>query len=117
MPTQAAHKQAITASIAAIAQELQELLGQKLVAYTTDVKSPKAVGRWARDEAEPRAESEQRLRALYRTVLTLQEAYGPQTIRAWLQGTNPDLANQAPVEVLRKGREAAVIEAAEHFIH
>jgi hypothetical protein len=117
LPTQAAHKQAITESIAAIAQELQELLGQKLVAYTTDVKSPKAVGRWAHGVVEPRAEAEQRLRALYRAVLTLQEAYGPQTIRAWLQGANPDLANQAPVDVLRKGRDAAVIEAAESFIH
>jgi hypothetical protein len=116
LPTQAAHKQAITEPIAAIAQELQELLGQKLVAYTTDVKSPKAVGRWAHG-VEPRDEAAQRLRALYRTVLTLQEVYGPPTIRAWLQGANPDLANQAPVEVLRKGREASVIEAAEHFVH
>lgn len=116
MAAQAAYKQAFTESPATIAQDLQELLGQKLVAYITDVKSPKAVGRWAHG-VEPRDETEQRLRALYRTVLTLQEAYGPQTIRAWLQGANPDLANQAPVEVLRKGREASVIEAAEHFIH
>ena len=112
----AAHKQALTESPKTIAQDLQEMLGQKLVAYTTDMKSPKAVGRWVQG-VPPHNEAEQRLRALYRTVLTLQKAYGQQTIRAWLQGANPDLGNQAPVEVLRKGREASVIEAAEHFIH
>jgi hypothetical protein len=117
MPTQAAFKQSITGSIAAIAKDLQDDLGQRLVAYVTEVQSPKSVGRWARGDVPPRPEAENRLRDLYRTVLILREVYGAETIRAWLEGSNPDLRNHAPIEVLRKGGSAAsVFEAADSFI-
>lgn len=117
MPTQTAHWQATTESIAAIAKELQEELGQRLIAYATENKSPKAIGRWASGDVTPRDESARKLRDLYRTVLILREAYGPETIRAWLEGANPDLDLRAPVEVLRKGNSAVgVFQAAESFV-
>jgi hypothetical protein len=122
MPTEAAaqhaaYRKEVEASTKVIAQVLQQDLGQRLVAYVTETRSPKAVGRWAQG-VEPRDEARRRLRELYRTVLILREAYGPDTIRAWLEGANPDLGNQAPVEILRGGRGAPrVFQAAETFIH
>jgi len=122
MPTEAAAQQAayrkeVEAGTAVIAHTLQQELGQRLVAYVTETRSPKAVGRWAQG-VEPRDDARKKLRELYRTVVILKEAYGADTIRAWLEGANPDLGNQAPVEILRGGRGAPrVFEAAESFIH
>lgn len=105
-------------SIAAITQVLQDVLGQRLLAYTTEVRSAQAIGSWAAGEATPRAGADQRLRALYQTVLILREAgLSRHTIRAWLQGANPDLGERAPIELLRQGRDTAVLHAAENFTH
>lgn len=113
----AAYRKEVAEPTAAIAQTLQHDLGQRLVAYVTDTQSPKAVGRWAHG-VEPRDDARRKLRELYRTVLILKEVYGADTIRAWLEGANPDLNNQAPVEMLRAGRASPrVFEAAESFIH
>jgi len=117
MSATAAHRQATTETVPAIAKELQTELGQRLIAYVTKNKSPKAIGRWASGEVKPRAENERKLRDLYRTVVILREAYGPETIRAWLEGANPDLGLHAPVEVLRENDSAvSVFQAAESFI-
>jgi hypothetical protein len=113
-PTEAAHKEAILASIPDMARELQELLGQRGVAYTTGVRSPKAVGRWLTG-TPPHPNTLKKLRNLYRTVLILRESYGPETIRAWLEGANPDLGDCAPIDALRQGREVDVFHAAEGF--
>ena len=113
----AAYRKEVEASTAAIAQALQQELGQRLVAYVTETRSPKAVGRWAQG-VEPRDDARRRLRELYRTVLILQEAYGPDSVKAWLEGANPDLDNHAPVEILRGGQQAPrVFAAAESFVH
>ena len=114
MPATAAHKEAITAPIPEMAEELQALLGQRVVAYTTGVRSPKAVGRWATGTS-PHPDAEKKLRALYRAVLILREVYGAETIRAWLAGANPDLGDSAPVEALHEGRDVDVFHAAESF--
>ncbi len=121
MPTeaaqQAAYRKEVEEPTAVIAQTLQQELGQRLVAYVTETRSPKAVGRWAQGVA-PRDDARRKLRELYRTVLILKQVYGADTIRAWLEGANPDLGNQAPVEILRAGRGAPrVFEAAEGFVH
>lgn len=113
-----AHRAGMRASVATMASELQNVLGQRLVAYACDVRSPRLVGRWARDDAGLHQNTEARLRALYRTYLILHEAdESPSTVRAWFIGSNPDLGDQAPIEVLHAGdREAAVLEAAEAFV-
>lgn len=110
----AAYREATRAKVPAIAQRLQELLGQQLVAYAIGVSSPKMVGRWAKG-TPPHPGTELKLRNLYRTVLILLDSVGPQTVRAWLQGANPDLADVPPVEVLREGRDVEVFHAAESF--
>ena len=112
--TEAAHKQAVTRSTPEMAGELQELLGQRVVAYSTGVRSPKAVGRWVTG-TPPHPNAEKKLRALYRAVLILGAVYGEETIRAWLAGANPDLGYTAPIEALHEGRDVDVFHAAESF--
>lgn len=112
----AAHRQATLASVDEIAGKLQGELGQRLVAYAAGIRSPKLVGRWAAGAHPPAPAAEQRLRALYRTALILDAAYGPETTRAWLTGSNPDLNDEAPLELLRDGQDVAVFNAASVFV-
>lgn len=114
MPASAAHKGATIAPIPEMAGELQELLGQRLVAYATALRSPKTVGRWVTG-TKPHGQQEKKLRSLYRTKLILEECFGPDTIRAWLEGANPELGDVAPIEALREGRDVEVFRAAEDF--
>jgi hypothetical protein len=57
-----------------------------------------------------------RLRALYRVVVTLREHYGPETIRAFVTGANPDLSDRAPLDVIRDGHGTDAVHAAEAFL-
>jgi uncharacterized protein (DUF2384 family) len=115
---QTIHKAAIVQPMPEVAGELQELLGQKLVAYAAGVRSPKLVGRWAAGEHDPRSESEKRLRDLYRVWLTLKEEYdSPSTLRAFLMGANPNLQDRAPIDVIREGDGIEAVHAAEAFVN
>ena len=51
-----------------------------------------------------------------RVVITLAESEHPETIRAWLLATNPQLGDRAPIEQLRDGDSVAVLHAAINFI-
>lgn len=101
-----------------IAAALQSLLGQRIVACMAGADDPKAVGRWARGERNPRIETEQRLRAAYQIHQLLSMAESPETARAWFIGMNPHLEDRAPFAVL--GEEPAqgprVLEAAKAFV-
>lgn len=110
-----AHKVATTTSTSEIARELQELLGQRLVAYAAAVRSPKVVGQWAGD-ANPRPEAEKRLRETYRAVALLKEQYGDQAIRAFLTSAHPDLQERVPLDVIRNGEGIEVVHAAMAFL-
>jgi len=107
-------KESMTAETKKIATDLQQWLGQRVVAYSTGVRSPKAVARWTKGEGLHPG-TERRLRALYRAALILNGAYGPETVRAWLAGANPDLGDTTPIEALREGRDVDVFHAAERF--
>ena len=116
--TREAFKEAMTRPVAEIAAELQELLGQRLVAFAVGVRSPKLVGRWAAGEHEPRDEADKRLRELYRVVVMLRdEQYGKGPIRAFMLAANPDLDDRAPIDVLHEGKGAEVVRAADAFIN
>lgn len=115
--TSVAFKEATVRPVNEIAAELQNTLGQRLVAYATRVQSPKLVGRWAAGDHEPRQNAETQLRLLYRAVVTLREQYGPDTIRAFMTGANPDLNDEAPIEAIREGRGPAAVRAAEAFLN
>jgi hypothetical protein len=117
--------------IASIAARLQEVLGQRIVAYAVGVKDPRSVGRYARGDQKPHEETDQRLRQLHAIAQMLLTRETPETVRAWMLGANPLLEDRAPVELLHADdhppveRTAAddartgyvsVISAAEEFV-
>lgn len=80
---------------------LQEKLGQKFTAYMSGLNDPKEVGAWIKGAANPRPPADMRLRYAYRIVRVILEAYGGDTVKAWLFGTNTRLKDEAPAYLLR----------------
>src|SRR2546421_4545770 len=101
---EAAHRSATEAQPSYMAASLQDVLGQKLVAYTVKVSDPKTVGRWASQEREPRSENEDRLRTAFYVFQLLNELESSHTVRAWFAGLNPLLGDTSPATALREGQ-------------
>ena len=113
-----AHQETVRAATQDIAAALQELFGQRIVAFMVGVEDPKAVGRWARGERSPRGDSELRLRAVYQITQLLTLADSAETARAWFIGMNPHFADRAPFAILGEDPAQAprVVAAAKAFI-
>lgn len=94
-------REATTTPLAGIVAFLQESVGQKFTAYMAGLNDPKEVGAWIKGSAKPRSPSDLRLRYAYRVVRMLIEAYGSDTAKAWLFGTNTRLNDEAPAYILR----------------
>lgn len=94
-------RKAVTGNLFEIAAYLQENLGQKFTAYISGLKDPKEVGSWAKGTIKPRPLADMRLRYAYRVVRMILEAYGSDTAKAWLFGTNTRLKDEAPAYLLR----------------
>ncbi|HZJ51970.1 MAG TPA: XRE family transcriptional regulator [Actinomycetota bacterium] len=84
-----------------IAEFLQQHLGQRMTAYLSGVTDPKMVSRWIAGRNMPRDEPQMRLREGYQVVRMLAGAYGDETAKAWLFGSNTRLDDQAPAYILR----------------
>ena len=110
-----AHARVTRQSIAATAADLQELLGQRLVAMMAGVKDAKAVGRWARGEDIPRVQAAAALRNALHVVELLRSQEDDETIRSWFRGMNPDLGDRSPALVVRDKPEN-VVQAARAFL-
>ena len=70
---------------------LQEHLGQRMTAYVSGVKDPKMVARWIARQNLPRDEAQIRLREGYQATRLIVDAYGDETAKAWLFGSNAEL--------------------------
>ncbi len=70
------------------------------------------VSRWLRNE-RPDREDRRKLHAVEFVVSRLRETYYPETAAKWLWGFNAHLRNARPVDLLRMGRVAEVLEAVE----
>ena len=118
LPTTAAYGSSVTTPFTQIASELQQALGQRLVAYAAKVGSPKNVGRWAAGTSDARQEAELQVRSLYRAVRILRDdaELSDEGIRAWLLSANPELDDQTPIERLRDGGSVRVCHAAASFV-
>lgn len=117
MPTaEAAYKTSLQTAIPEMADQLQQLVGQRLVAYVTGSRSSKTVARWANGDNAPQQQGQDKLRALYRTMLILDTEESDETIRAWMTSANPYLGDEVPVDVLRAGDPVRVYRAAQAFI-
>lgn len=112
----AAHRLAVSYSIADIAGFLQETLGQALVAYMAGVSNGRTVGEWARGSRVPRPEADRRLRAAFQIFHTLQRDDDPFTIRAWFVGLNPQLDDVSPAEAISEDRLKDAMVAARAFL-
>lgn len=88
----------------AIASELQDVLGQKLVAFAVGDRHPKTIGRYARGEREPDDAAYERLVNLFLVVGILKTAMRPRAVKSWMLGANPRLQGRAPIEVFHEGK-------------
>ena len=114
---QTIHKAAIVQPTPQVAGELQQLLGQKLVAFMVRVDDPKTIGRWASEKHLPRdIDVERRLRDTYQVFRLLLTKESPYTVRAWFVGLNPQLNDESPATAIREGRSRAVFVAARAFL-
>jgi hypothetical protein len=113
-----AHHKAVRTSTSEIARYFQDLVGQRLTAYMTGVSDPKAVGKWASGQRDPRGESERRLRDAYQIAMLIAAYDSDSTVRAWLVGMNPLLGDSAPATVLaeREDGAAQALAAAKAFL-
>jgi hypothetical protein len=91
-----AHQRAVRAEVAEVASALQDLFGQRLTARIAGVQDYRAVGKWARGERQPHAESERRLREALRVADFLLQEEPPAIVRAWFVGLNPNLDDHVP---------------------
>jgi hypothetical protein len=111
------HRVSARTPVSDIASELQQILGQRQVAFAVQIKSSKEVGRWAADESRPRDETDARLRRLFRVIEVLRQGGEERdTIRAWMLGSNPSLKEDSPIEAFQGDRWVEVLRAAESFI-
>lgn len=111
-----AHREAAGRSGKELSLELQEILGQKVVAFALGDRHPKSIGRYARGEREPEPAALRGLVDLYTVVEILLGGMRRETIRSWMLGTNPRLKGQAPVEAFHEGRAYDVMRAAQAFV-
>ncbi len=115
-PFQTAHDELHDRDIASIATELQDVLGQKLVAFGLGDRHPKTIGRYARGDRRPDDDTHRRLVDLYVIVGILKRGMRAETVKSWMLGANPRLRGKAPIEAFHEGLTAAVRDAAEVFV-
>ena len=113
---QEAHRKAVESTIQDVVGYMQEVLGQKLVAYIAGVSDPRTVARWAEGERTPRSAHEQRLRCAYQIFQLLLAEEAPHTVRAWFLGLNPQLDDESPAESIRNDMYREVLVAAKAFL-
>ena len=99
-----------------LAGDLQELLGQKLVAFAVGDRHPKTIGRYARGDRNPDPVTLGRLVDLYTVVAILRTGMRDASIKAWMMGTNPRLKGKAPIEAVHEGHAYEVMGAATAFV-
>jgi hypothetical protein len=111
-----AHRAATQLDHPELTTELQELLGQKLVAFAVGDRHPKTIGRYARGEREPDPETLGRLVDLHVVVGILRQGMSDGAVRAWMMGSNPRLKGKAPIEAVHEGHAFEVMGAAKAFV-
>jgi hypothetical protein len=111
-----AHRMQVNFETKDIAASLQDLFGQRLVAFIAGVKDPKRVGQWAAGQSKPRQESEDRLRSTFLIAQLLLSEESPHTVRAWFIGMNPQLDDESPAEALRNGFRKDALAAAKAYL-
>jgi hypothetical protein len=95
-----AHKRSVRVPPADQARFVQEALGSRLAAAALGLKDTRTLSNWARGGPIRGADGEHRLQVLFRVVTAVTDAYTPAVAAAFLRGSNPTLADRAPLMVL-----------------
>jgi hypothetical protein len=103
-------------SASELAAELQDLLGQKVVAFALGDRDPKTIGRYARADRQPDDAAHRRLVDLHGVVQILKTGMRAETVKSWMLGANPRLDGRAPVELLHDDDVDRVRVAARFFV-
>lgn len=105
-------------SMADLAQELQDILTQRLTAYMVGLSDGRDIGRYARKERKPHQGTDAKLRELYNLVSMMKHKEDAETIQVWFQGRNPDLKDVSPARLLHENFEnyPQVKQALEKFL-
>lgn len=102
-PDLEAHDHAVRADFEAVATELRDLLGARLVAYVGSVKETRAVHEWAEEGRRPSEVTQRRLRVALQVATMVAGNDGREVAQAWFQGLNPQLDDRSPARLLREG--------------
>ncbi len=111
----AAHRATVLESDLSIVGFLVDVLGSRLTAHLADV-DVSTVSRWKAGISEPRPDTEQRLRGAHQVARMLLTVDSVDTVRSWFIGMNPELDDDAPLDVIASGDVKAVLTAARSFI-
>lgn len=91
-----------------LAAFLLDAVGQRRVAAALGLKDARPLKTWASGAAQVKeAAVETRLRALYRAVWMISQAYAPSTAAAWLESTSPYLQDRSPLLLLAASSDEA----------
>jgi transcriptional regulator with XRE-family HTH domain len=77
--------------------------------------SPSRVSRWLRQGEEPDPENRRKLEGLEFVIARARSFMTPETLIAWLSGSEPFLNNFAPIDMLARGRVTDVLAALDGF--
>ncbi len=111
----AIHRQTTQLATADVARYLLAHLGPSMSAALAK-KSLQTVRRYANAETAVPPDVEKRLRDAHMIFTYIEQVDSPQTVRAWFLGMNPQLNDQAPIEVLVEGNPNDVLAAAKAFV-
>lgn len=111
-----AHRQATGLTGNQLAEQLQDLLGQKLVAYALGDRHPKTIGRYARGERLPDDAAVTTLVDLSTIAGILEHSMRRETVKTWMLGSNPRLRGKAPIALVHEGKADKVIAAAKAYV-
>lgn len=112
------HRQAVEASVQAMASLLSELLSRRMTAYIVGVDNVKTVSRWIAGNVTKIRDTgvEMRLRTSFEIATMLMQVDAPEVVRAWFISLNPQLGDVTPVEVIHNGDLKEVMAAARAFV-
>jgi hypothetical protein len=112
-------KEPFTLDISVVVRELVDIVGRRVVAYITDLKSTREIVAWLNRESPPRADRDQILRSALQATRYVRLYEGPASAAAWFVGTNAMFNFDSPADRLHEhGIEARkdVVRAAQAFV-
>lgn len=113
--TNTIHRQTTQLNASDVVSYLLQHLGPAMTTALAG-KSAQTVRRYANNETRIPEDVERQLRNAHMIFTYIEQVDSAQTVRAWFMGMNPQLNDQAPIEVLIGGNSNDVLAAAKAFV-